>query len=182
MSSEVKGTWFVTLRKWGAHSLPANALPQLVSAMPHFGHAISDPQQHEWYPEDALHEVFIALWDHVGRDERRFVEISRQVSHQGVGSFFRALLGLSSSEFLLKQVPTLWRRLRRNDDAVVVVESTPGASIVRYSQFPWFDHEIYVLFTKGSLTALAELTGPRRVEVELVERKPGSAAFRVNYG
>jgi hypothetical protein len=181
MLAEVKGTWFVTLRTWSERELP-DALPALAAAMPVHGHVILEPAQGEWYPEDALLELFVALWDYLDHDRDRFIEVSRQISHEAVGRFFRVLLGLSSAGFLLKQVPTMWRRLRRGDAATVTVSAAPGASLVRYSGFPWFDHEVYVLFTLGSLTALAELAEPERGDqqpVELVARGPGMAEFRV---
>ena len=178
MGAEVKGTWFVTLRTWSARELPGS-LSDLAAAMPRYAHVITDPAQGEWYPEDALLELFVALWDHVGHDRERFIEISRQVSHEAVGRFFRVLLGLSSPGFLLKQVPTMWRRLRRGDEAEVRVTTEPGASVIHYRNFPWFDHEVYVLFTLGSLTAMAELADPEHGSVTVVERGPGSASFRV---
>jgi hypothetical protein len=179
-SSEIKGTWFVTLQTWCARERPGS-LAELERRMPKYGALIREPQQGEWYPEEGLHELFDALFEVLDRDPRAFIEASRQVSHEAVGRFFRVLLGLSSASFLLRQVPTMWKRLRRDDGATVEVESRPGESLVRYRDFPWFDHDVYVHFTIGSLTALAQLADPEGVLVELAERSPGAASFRVTH-
>ena len=179
--SEIKGTWLVTFRAWCERDRPAGALAELERLMPRYAHVIREPQQGEWYPEEALHELFDALYVHLGRDTEAFVEASRQVSHEAVGRFFRVLLGLTSASFLLRQVPTLWKRLRRNDGATVVVDVEPGESLVQYRDFPWFAHDLYVHFTIGSLTALAELASPGAVSVEVAERRSDAASFRVRH-
>ena len=177
--SEVKGTWFVTLRSWGEQEL-GESLESIAAEMPRYGELVAQSEQRDWYPEEALHELFEVLFIRAGSPER-FVEMSRSVSREGVGRFFRALLGLSSARFLLKQVPTMWGRLRRHDGAVVRVESHPDHSIVRYSNFPWFRYAVYRHFTLGSLSALAQLAEASAGKVGLVDHRDDAVTVRVEH-
>ena len=182
MPSEIKGTWIVSFRSWADREMPGGTAP-LAARMTRFGHLFDEAVQGDWYPEEALHELLEVLYEACDRDRSTFVDHCRRVSHEGVGRFFKIVLSMSSVEFLLRQVPTMWRRLRRGDGAVVTVASEGESSMVRYDRFPWFEHHVYEMFTVGSLTALAEMAAPNPARiVSTLERTSTMAAFRVPHG
>lgn len=178
---EVKGIWFVSLRTWAERELGAAAIARLCAAMPEHGGLVDTALASEWYPEDALLELLRALRKEAGHDERRFVEMARRCSHEAVGRFFRVILGLTSPRFLLKQVPTLWRRIRRGDQVAIEVDTDDVGGTIHYRGFPYFRHEEYLWLTEGSLRALVELSGGSKVTVRCVGSGADHASFRIDY-
>ena len=74
----------------------------------------------------------------------------------GVSRFFRVLLRLSTPGFVLRQVPTMWRHIRRGRGEVRVREED-GAFVLEYSDFPWFADPLYEHLTVGSVRALVRI-------------------------
>jgi hypothetical protein len=153
--SEVKGVWLVTARSWVLREHDAVTLERIASYMDRdFRSAILEPLPSQWYPEQVLVQALRALREvvaHGSNDE--FRSVMESCTELGVSTFFRVLLRVSTPRFVLRQVPTMWRQIRRGRGHVVV-ENRPTSTVVAYSDFPWFGNVDYRLLTLGSLTAV----------------------------
>lgn len=165
MSSEVKGAWFVAARAWlesrGSLEATARALK------PDAREALLQPIPAAWYPEPVLQASLTALRDVVAPERAQFVAAMDACTAIGISRFFRALLRVASPGFVLRQVPTMWRHIRRGDGHVAV-EAGDGRGTIRYSQFPYFADDNYRLLTEGSLRAVVRTCTGREPRVALV--------------
>ena len=151
MVSEVKGAWFVAARAWlearGSLEATARAL------RPDVRQVLLEPIPAAWYPETTLQASMQALRDQVAPERAQFVAAMDACTEVGTSRFFRALLRMASPQFVLRQVPTMWRHIRKGD-ARIHVETEERRAVVHYASFPWFADENYRLLTEGALRAL----------------------------
>lgn len=179
MASEVKGSWFVSLRACLEERDP-EVLDRILRVLPtEHREALADPIASHWYPEQALAETLRAVNEVLARGDRRaFVDAMDAFTEVGVNRFFRVMLRLSSVRFVLRQVPTMWRQIRRGDGRVDVVD-VPGGIEVRYTEFPYFADPLYEDLTVGSLRAVVRVCVGRATEVTVTHRGPDSLSVRI---
>ena len=181
MPSEVKGAWFVTARRFlESHDSPG-ALEQVLSRMAAEHRAVlADPLGSAWYPEAALQELLAALFETIAeRDMVQFEDLMRRSTHEGIGRFFRMLISLGSFRFIMRNVPTMWRRIRRGMGKVEVhFEDEDRVAIVAYSEFPYFDDPLYRALTLGSLRGMAEVAAGEDVELSVDASGPDHLTVR----
>ncbi|MGE0327190.1 MAG: hypothetical protein AB7S68_33010 [Polyangiaceae bacterium] len=167
MGSEVKGIWFLVARdevdsRWGAEAYAtlADAVP------PEYQSALKDPLASSWYPEEALQCALEAMRERLVSAEEPYRELLFACTQRGMGRFFRAMMRITSPHFVLRQVPTMWRHIRR-DNANIEVSLGDPTSRVTYSGFPYFDDPNYRALVEASLGALVQPTVGRRVPVRV---------------
>lgn len=179
---EVKGVWFVTARREVEEAFGPEGLEVLVQSVPtEHRPAIAEPISSEWYPEESLQACLRSLrLDLAGGHPLRFAEILENSTSRGMGTFFSALVRASSPRFILGQVPTMWRLIRRGP-GFVEVEHGEGESLLRYQSFPFYSDPIYEQLTECSVRALVRLcTGvDPRLSIEAVT--DDSLDLRVRY-
>jgi hypothetical protein len=153
--SEVKGIWLVTARGWVLREHDGAMLERIASHMDRdLRPAILEPLPSEWYPEEVLAQALRAMREVVAQgSNEKFRAVMESCTELGVSTFFRVLLRVSTPRFVLRQVPTMWRQIRRGRGRVVV-ENRPTSTVVAYSDFPHFGNVDYRLLTLGSLTAV----------------------------
>jgi hypothetical protein len=180
---EVKGVWFVTARQEVEATFGPEALEVLVASVPsRHRPAVAEPLASAWYPEEALQACLRSLrLDLVSDHSVRFAELLERCTERGMGTFFSALVRVCTPRFILGQVPTMWRQIRRGP-GFVEVEHGDGESALRYRSFPYFDDPVYEELTVCSVRAVVRCC--TRVEPELtVERVTGDALdLRLRYG
>jgi len=138
--SEVKGPWFVAMRAWLDANASGEVSARVLERMPaeHRG-ALREPLPSEWYPEEALASALAAVDAEIARGDREaFLALMEACTEIGLSRFFRVLLRISTPGFVLRQVPTMWRQIRRGAGEVEVVEQD-GIAELRYRAFPWFE-------------------------------------------
>lgn len=151
----MKGIWLVTARGWVLREHDNPTLERIASHMDRdLRPAILEPLPSEWYPEEVLAQSLRAMREVVadGSNEK-FRGVMESCTELGVSTFFRVLLRVSTPRFVLRQVPTMWKQIRRGRGRVVV-ENRATSTVVAYSDFPWFGDINYRLLTLGSLTAV----------------------------
>lgn len=167
VSSEIKGAWFVAARAWldergllesAAASLRPEVRAVLLEAIPA-----------SWYPETTLQEAMSGVRPVIARTPEQFVDAMDGCTVIGTSRFFRAMLRLASPAFVLRQVPTMWRHIRRGEGRVEVSVDN-GRARITYSDFPFFADENYRLLTEGSLRAVVRTCTGRdpRVSVQRI--------------
>lgn len=165
--SEVKGIWFLVAREQLEQQFGAAGFQDVLDAMPaEFQHALREPLASSWYAEEALQEALRAMRHTLVPDADDCRALLFSCTQRGVGRFFRAMMRLSSPHFVLRQVPTMWKHIRR-DRARIDVSLGPEISYVTYSRFPYFSDENYRLLVEGSLRALLEPSVGHRVLAEV---------------
>lgn len=179
MKVEVSGAWFVSMRNW-ARRQPSDLDQEIQDRMPNYARIYRDASHNEWYEEDALGELFCALYDHCGRNDAAFLELSRVLAEEGVGRFFRSLLGLTSVRFLMRQAPTMWKRLRRGDTTTFAVEPSAEGTVLRYVGFPWLARDEYMVAMAGTLLALARMVDPT-ASIRYERPEPTSVTYFVRH-
>lgn len=155
MASEVKGVWFVTARRYLMESGQEDVIARMVARLdePHRT-TFATPSASEWYPEASLAATLQLLREECGSQrEERYVALMEAITLVGINRFFRLVLAVSSADFVLRKIPTMWAHIRRGAGKVTVETDERGATI-RYSEFPWFDEPTYRLMTEGSIRAL----------------------------
>ena len=167
-SSEVKGSWFVTARTY-LHAKGGDELLERVARfVPDDGrHSLFEPLASDWYPEALLQQALAGMRAELADgSSHRFLTVMQECTAIGINRFFRVLLRMSSTEFVLRQVPTMWRQIRRGAGEVSV-ETTPKATVLHYRAFPYFDDENYRLLTRGSLASLVMTSTGEAAEVHV---------------
>ncbi len=169
MSSEVKGIWFLSLKGHLDRTEGPGAWPALCERfLEEFQPLVRDPLPSAWYPEEMLQDQ-LGLMHGVlsGGDDERYVDLVEQVAVGGIGRFFRVLLGLGSPRFAMRQVPTLWARLRRGAGRCTV-DAGPETAVVLIEDFPYLSDRNYQLLQIGTLRSiLTVLKAPeRRVTID----------------
>ena len=102
-----------------------------------------------------MREVLVAIHEGpLAGDHDAFVRFARALAHEGITRFMRVFLSLASARFVLKRVPVVWRRLRRNAGEVVVAVQGDRINI-RYTDFPFFGTSTYRLLSLANCQALA---------------------------
>lgn len=157
-SSEIKGVWLVTARSYVVTRHGREALERIADSVDaSMREAVVEPLPSAWYPEELLQQALAGMRHVIADDsDDGLLGVMEGCTELGVSRFFRALLRLSSAEFVLAQVPTMWRQIRRGTGKVEVERSEHGR-ILHYSRFPYFDDSNYRLLTLGSLTAVLRL-------------------------
>lgn len=165
MASEVKGLWFVVARRYviDHHGIEAvDAMASTIEAP--YRDALLTPMRSDWYPEQCLQQYLRAYSEVVvRRDEKRMLAAMEDCTLQGVNRFFEVLLRLTTPRFVMRQVPVLWRYVRRGQ-GMLHVEADDERAICRYVDFPYFDDVNYRLLALGTLRPIASLcsgTNPR---------------------
>ena len=176
---EVKGLWFASARAYLLDEFGVEALDGVTAAMGEHADILREPDHNLWYPEAALAEMLAAM-DEVlcDGDEERFIEVIVGASTQGIGRFFRLLMGLGSTRFLLKKVPTLFHWIRRSN-ARVEVDSSPERSLIHYRDFPWLEDHRYRLMTVGTLRGMIEISTGKTPEIRIVDQGPSHLSVEV---
>ena len=168
--SEVKGIWFLSAIRY-LREAHGEAMVERVTEglLPEHRPIFTDALPGEWYPEAALQDMLAVLFGQVaGGDEDLFVRFVEEASVYGTGRFFRVLLGLASTRFLMRRVPVLWDRMRRGLGRVEV-EQGERTTVLHYRDFPYFADPNYRLMTVGTLRGLCRVAGQVRPNVEIVD-------------
>lgn len=168
--SEVKGSWFISARRVITSEQPESLSELLRHIDPPYRDAISDPLASHWYPEAALQQLFAAMHRVMAEGDRdTFGRLMERTTEAGIRHFFRFLVRLSTPSFVLRQVPTIWKQIRRGPGKVVVDIEEKQATI-RYSEFPYFADPLYRAFTKASLRALMRICTSRDADVRIADQ------------
>lgn len=164
-ASEVKGAWFVAARAWleerGGLHLVARELEDDAKR------ALLEPIPGHWYPEASLQSALGAMRANVAPSREELVDAIDACTVIGISRFFRALLRVASPGFVVRQIPTMWRQIRRGAGRVEV-DATSGRAKVSYTQFPYFADENYRWLTEGSLRAVVRTCTGRNPRVLIV--------------
>lgn len=168
MGEEVKGAYFVVARRYVEQRFGADALEELIAEMPVADREVLDePSSGAWYPERVLMSAQKAMFETVAyRDLDRYENAMAGCIELGVNTFFRVLLGISTPDFLLRQYPTLYSRVRRGASRVVVERSGPR-TLVHYLDFPHADDELNHRAIRATFRTLVGLTGQPPTEVRI---------------
>ncbi len=168
--SEVKGVWFVSARGYVLAEFGSEMLEAIIAQLlPEHREVMADPLPSSWYPEEALQDLLAVLHGTVAKgDDRRYVKLVTGASVHAANRFFRAILGLASTGFVMRKTPVFWNRLRRGAGRVEV-ESSPGRSLLQYRDFPYFADPNYRLMAEGSLRGLCEICGKGGFDVQIQE-------------
>ncbi len=152
---EVKTLTFVTLREFLPEyfdevrfaairaGLSRDARDVLDNAMPGL-----------WTAEAHMCELMRVVYDTtLSRDDDAYSKFARALAACGISRFMKIFLSLASERFVLRKVPVVWRRLRRNAGSVTA--SVEGDRIeLHYEGFPHFGRPFYRLLSLANCEAL----------------------------
>jgi len=177
---EVKGVWFVSLREWLEANV-AREVTQKINARlsPANREAMTDTLPSAWYAEEALAEALRATDAEVTHGDREaLLDLIDACTQVGLSRFFKVLLRLATPRFVLLQVPTMWRQIRRGTGRVSAVPVADGIEL-RYTAFPYFSEPLYELLTIGSVRALMRTCTESTPELRIVHRSRDALTLRV---
>jgi hypothetical protein len=154
--NQIKGFAFEVLR---THLIEQFGLPQfneVFDTLPRRTREILDEADiNEWYPEAEMRRVIHLVYDELaGRNDEKFVELMRAVALAGVNRFFRTVLGLASGKFVLRNIPSLWKRLRRGPASIRPEQLADGRVLLHYENFRYCRDPIYRLLSLANCQAV----------------------------
>lgn len=178
---QVKGTWFVTAHRFLEEQRGEDTLQAVIESMgPEAGPVLADPLASAWYPEDTALEMLRAFRERLcGGNPERYERLMVQMTELGISRFFRALLRLSTPGFVIGQVPTFRRQLRRGPSEVTVVRHE-RTFVVRYLRFPYFDTEEYRLGFKAQLEALVRTSTSQEPELHITDHDHSTLTVQID--
>ena len=182
LGHEVKGSAFVTLRKWIADEHGTAMLERLLSSIPSDAkRALSDPLPSQWYPERVHADALRALFDGIARgDLDAFERIIGQCTALGVHTFANLVLTMSSPSFVLKRTPTLYGLIRRGP-STLDVDLKEHTAHLHYRGLPFFDDPLYRHYFRALLRALLTPSMKREPGVTLEAHAADSLDVRVDW-
>lgn len=180
--SEVRGVWFVTAASYCDKQFGSTALKAITEQMPApHRRALLYPDGNFWYPESMMQTSIAAMERVLAQgDAERFTSIIEGCTEEGVGLAFRVFLRVTTPAFVIRQIPFMWRQIRRGRGKVEVSPGVAKAS-VRYSDFPYFDDSRYRRLTEGSLRALVRIATRREPDVRIVDFTENSLHVDIQY-
>jgi hypothetical protein len=183
VTPEVKGVWFVTARRHILESFGDGKLVEFVAALPiDLRPVMTEPMASAWYHEDVFQQVLATTMKVVCDDDpKRFCAFIEACTVLGVHAFFRVLLRIPSTAFLMRKMPVLSRQYRRNDSDCTV-EADHTEATLRYTNMPYFADPNYRLYAVSMLIKTAELCSRTRPRAEILDHTNTSLTVRVRYG
>lgn len=153
---QVKSLTFATMRSFAPKYLGSDQYDAVRRRIGVQTRALLDgAEPGHWIPEAAMREVLTAIHEGpLAGDDDGFVRFARALAHEGITRFMRIFLSLASARFVLKRVPVVWKRLRRNAGEVVVEVEGDRVAIC-YEGFPYFGTATYRLLSLANCQALA---------------------------
>lgn len=152
---QVKSLTFATLRTFAPKYLGPEQYDTVRSRIGAQTRALLDTAEPGiWIAEAAMRDVLTAI--HQGPlagDDEGFIRFARALAHEGITRFMRIFLTLASARFVLKRVPVVWNRLRRNAGEVVVEVDGDHVAVL-YAGFPFFGTATYRLLSLANCQAL----------------------------
>ena len=110
----------------------------------------------EWYPESELRRFLHLSFDMLAEeDEAKFAELAGKVALVGIRRFFKMIPTLESGRFVLRNVPSLFRRIRRGPATVRVEPSDDGRVLLHYEDFRYCRDRLYRSMAVASCQAAA---------------------------
>jgi hypothetical protein len=169
-SSEVKGAWFVTARRYILQDHGQDVLARYVASAPHESQdALGDPVVSRWYPETAMRDALESFYREVSkRDADKFTASMERCAVLGTHWFVQMLASISTPRYLLRLLPATLRQLRRGPVRLTVDVRDRDATL-RFTNHPFSDHPCYRLATPAILRAILRLCVGQSARAALVE-------------
>lgn len=166
----MKGSYFVIARRYLLERHGEDTLEAVIAELPaRDRHLLEEPSGSAWYPEPLLMACQHALDEVITLgDMGRFEQEMAGCIQLGVNTFFKALLSLSTPEFMLRNYPTLFKRVRRGP-ARAEVEASGRRFWFHFVDLPNADHPFTLASARATFDVLVKLTGhpPPRVELQV---------------
>ena len=154
---EVKTLTFATLRTFGPQFFGSARFDRLRGQLQAEARAVLDTAEPgAWVAEATMLQVMSAIHrDLLRGDDDAFLDFARALAREGISRFMRIFLSLASARFVLRRVPVVWDRLRRN--AGTVVTEVEGDEVrIKYAGFPFFFEPCYRLLSLANCQALVQ--------------------------
>jgi hypothetical protein len=153
--SEVKGYWFVTMRRYVVQEHGQAIFDRYIAAVPEaIRETVRDAVVSHWYPEETLRDALIPFHAIVtGGSDSIFSTAMERAGGMGVNWFLRVLASAATPAYLLRLLPTTLSRLRRGPVRVAVVMHERAATL-RFTGQPYADDPRYKLATPAFVRAL----------------------------
>ena len=174
--NQVKGFAFEVLR---LHMIEQFGFPRLDEAMNalarHTREILDEPDINEWYSESEMRRILHVVHSELAdRSDERYLELMRGVTTASINRFFRMILGLASGRFVLRNIPTFWKRLRRGPASVRTEQLDDGRVLIHYEDFRYCRDPIYRLLSIANCQAAA-FAATKKLPVASVERHGGTS-------
>jgi hypothetical protein len=169
-TSEVKGAWFVTARRYVVQDHGEEVFARYWQSAPDASRdAIRDPVVSRWYPETVMRDALEAFYEEVcNRDADKFMAAMERCTVLGTHWFVQVLVSVSTPRYLLRLLPAALRQLRRGQ-VRMTVDVRDGDATLRFMNHPFSDHPCYRLATPAILRAVLGLCVGQSARATLVE-------------
>lgn len=180
---EVKGLVLETVRDYVLDKYGKKKWNELMYLLPRrTSEVFESPEITEWYPESEMrrftHLAHELLADD---DDQKFMALTHAVALSGINRFFRMIPTLTSNRFVLRQIPTLFRRIRRGT-ATVKTETKGNMVLIHYEDYRYCRDRMYRMMALASCQAATfAATGNTPLgEVSRWDRSSMTLSFRLD--
>ena len=144
--------------------------------------ALDEAEPGSWIAEIHMQALMRRIYDDtLRRDADAYLEFARALAAVGISRFMKVFLSLASERFVLRKIPVVWDRLRRN--AGTVTARTEADLIhLEYEGFPFFGDEVYRLLSLANCQALAFAATQRIPAGEVVAWTADTLHLRFDVG
>jgi hypothetical protein len=181
-TSEVKGAWFLTARRYVLKDHGEEVFARYVAAAPEESRAaLEDPVVSHWYPESVMRDALEAFFRVVAnRDGEKFTAAMERCTVLGTHWFVQVLASAATPRYLLRMLPAALRQIRRGP-VVMEVEVRERAATLRFSNHPNADHPCYRLATPAIMRAILRLCVGQTAHAVLVESDATTQVVEVSW-
>ncbi|MBL4684603.1 MAG: hypothetical protein JKY37_08455 [Nannocystaceae bacterium] len=168
--AQVKTLTFTTLRGFLLEHFDAEANRRIRGELDLQTRTLLDEAEPgAWALELQMQALMRAVYEQVlRRDDDAYLEFARALAAVGITRFMKIFLSLASARFVLRRIPVVWDRLRRNAGQVTT-ELAPGVVRIRYQNFPFFGDKLYRLLSIANCQALVFAATNRIPPARVVE-------------
>jgi hypothetical protein len=154
---QIKGLAFASLHTFVTEAYGQATWAKLMEELPPSTAALFDDiDTAEWYPETEMRRIVHVVYQHLAEDDDdRFVEIVRGVAKVAIHRFFGMILTIATGRFVLRNIPTFWKRIRRGPATLRTETASDGRVLIHYSDYRYCRDRIYRLISLANCQAAA---------------------------
>jgi hypothetical protein len=181
---EVKGLVFDTVRLHILERYGKKKWDELMYLLPRQTiEVFENPHITEWYAESEMRRFAHLAFELICNEkEDQFVELVRDVALACIHRFLRMIPDLASGHFVLRNVPTFFKRVRRGTATVRVETVAGGRVLIHYENYRYCRDRLYRLMAMTSCQAAVYAATNKWPEADLRrwDRSSMTLSFRLD--
>ena len=168
---QVKGLAFESVKTYVNEEFGKRDWEALMELLPPSTRGLLDDiDTSQWYPETEMRRIVHLMYQHLAEDDdERFKEIMRGVAMVGINRFFGMILTITKGSFVLRNIPTFWKRVRLGPASLHTETAPDGRVLVHYSDYRYCRDRVYRMISLANCQAAAFAATKKLPKAEVVK-------------